>query len=213
MGRPKGSKNKVQKVATKHPSKLAVHFSSKRGDHGTPQWLFDRLNERFKFKMDLAASGKNKLCDKYFSEKDNGLELTWPKGWSWCNPPYGKSLIYWAKKAYEQSEEGRDCIMLLPARTDTKWFHQYILPFASAVIFIRGRLTFKGEPASAPFPSMLVVWKKREAGVDISIKTISKAKEIKDGKPGKSKRPIQGKLQNFRGKRNLHDNASSQPSA
>lgn len=179
----------AKKTATKkHPSKLAVHFSSKRGDHPTPDWLYAYTDKKFKFKMDLAASAGNKKHDKFFSVKEDALQQTWPKGYSWVNPPYGKGLVNWAKKAHEQSLEGRNSVMLLPARTDTKWYHKYVLPFAKQIVFIEGRLTFKGSKDGAPFPSMLVIWAKRDKE-DIEMRALSKEKrlEIEGGKKGRSK--------------------------
>jgi site-specific DNA-methyltransferase (adenine-specific) len=123
----------------------------------TPRDLFNRLNEQYKFDLDVAASSGNHLCKEWFGldhedeSRRDGLTADW-YGHVWCNPPYGRVIKDWVKKASEHHDL---VVMLLPARTDTKWFHELVLPNAK-VTFIKGRLKFGGSKVGAPFPSMLV---------------------------------------------------------
>jgi len=132
-------------------------MSSERQDWETPQDLFDALNEEFKFTLDAAASKENAKVTNYYDERLDGLSLPWP-GNVWLNPPYGRAIKYWIEKAYEESRtNARTVVVLMPARTDTAYFHDYVMK-AWEIRFIRGRLKFVGAPASAPFPSMIVVF-------------------------------------------------------
>lgn len=132
-------------------------FSSKSNDWATPQDLFDKLNDEFHFTLDVCAIPENARCEHYYSPEQDGLLQHW-EGTVWCNPPYGRKIGLWVKKAYESviRDDGTTVVMLLPARTDTKWFHEYILPYGQ-IRFIRGRLKFGDSKNSAPFPSMIVV--------------------------------------------------------
>lgn len=133
-----------------------VMFSSKSDIWETPQGLFDKLNSEFGFTLDAAALPDNAKCPSYYTPKDDGLIKPWT-GTIWCNPPYGRTVGDWVRKAYETSLNGVTVVMLLPARTDTKWFHDFIYGKAE-VRFLRGRLKFGGSKNSAPFPSMIVVF-------------------------------------------------------
>ena len=138
-----------------------VMFSSKTDLWETPQDLFDELNDEFGFDIDVCATPQNAKCEKYYTKEDNGLNQPWD-GVVWCNPPYGREIGKWVKKAYETNlRENNYIVMLLPARTDTKWFHDYIYGKAE-IRFIRGRLKFGGSKNSAPFPSMVVVFRPKE---------------------------------------------------
>lgn len=134
----------------------AVMFSSKSPDWETPQDFFDRLNAEFNFDLDVCATSDNAKCEKYFSPLDNALAQKW-EGICWMNPPYGRQIQRWVKKAYESSLEGATVVCLLPARTDTRWFHRYCL--AGEIKFIKGRLKFGKDSGNAPFPSMIVVFR------------------------------------------------------
>lgn len=138
-------------------SKLNACFLSNKEDWATPQWLFDELNHEFRFTIDAAASRDNAKCNRYFTKQTDGLSNVW-SGTVWCNPPYGKGIIDWVKKAYESQKDGVTTVMLLPARTDTKWFHEYVLGKAE-VRFLRGRIRFEGSSYNAPFPSILVIFR------------------------------------------------------
>lgn len=133
-------------------------FSSKSNDWATPQDLFDKLNDEFHFTLDVCAIPENAKCEHYYSPEQDGLLQHW-EGTVWCNPPYGRKIGLWVKKAYESviRDDETTVVMLLPARTDTKWFHEYILPYGQ-IRFIRGRIKFGDSKNSAPFPSMIVVF-------------------------------------------------------
>lgn len=133
-----------------------VMFSSKTDMWATPQDFFDKLNEEFDFNVDVCAIPENAKCEKFFSPEVDGLKQEW-KGVCWCNPPYGREIGKWVEKAYIASTWGATVVMLLPARTDTKWFHEYIYNKAE-IRFIKGRLKFGNSKTAAPFPSMVVIF-------------------------------------------------------
>ena len=133
-----------------------VLFSSKSVVWETPQDLFDKLNAEFHFDLDVCALPENAKCEKYYTPEDDGLLQPW-NGVCWCNPPYGRTIGKWIQKAYETFAGGGTVVMLLPARTDTKWFHEYIYNKAE-IRFIKGRLKFGNSKNAAPFPSMIVVF-------------------------------------------------------
>lgn len=114
-------------------------FSSKTDLWATPQDFFDKLNDEFHFDLDVCAIPENAKCQRYYTPEQDGLVQEW-NGVCWCNPPYGRSIGKWVKKAYENKST---VVCLLPARTDTKWFHDYILGKAE-IRFVRGRLRFGG---------------------------------------------------------------------
>lgn len=135
-----------------------VMFSSKSDLWSTPQELFDELNAEFGFTLDTCALPENAKCARYYTPEINGLVQKW-EGVCWCNPPYGRQIGKWVQKA---ATTNALVVMLLPARTDTKWFHDYIYHKSNvAVRFIRGRLKFGGAQSSAPFPSMVVIFNGR----------------------------------------------------
>ena len=131
-------------------------FSSKTDLWETPQDLFDKLNNEFHFTLDVCATQENAKCDSFYTKEQDGLSQPW-KGVVWCNPPYGKQIGSWVRRGFFASLSGNTVVMLLPARTDTRWFHEYIYGKAE-IRFIRGRLKFGGSKNSAPFPSMVVVF-------------------------------------------------------
>jgi len=136
-----------------------VMFSSKTDMWETPQYFFDSLDNEFHFGLDVCATPENAKCSKYFTVADNGLDKEWSgNGNIWCNPPYGREIGKWVKKASEESKTGETVVMLLPARTDTKWFHDYIYGKAETR-FVKGRIKFGGSNNSAPFPSMVVIFR------------------------------------------------------
>lgn len=134
-----------------------VMFSSKTDMWATPQAFFDQLNEEFHFTVDVCAIPENAKCEKFFTPEINGLKQEW-EGVCWCNPPYGREIGKWVEKAYIASTWGATVVMLLPARTDTKWFHEYIYN-KSEIRFVKGRLKFGNSKTAAPFPSMVVIFK------------------------------------------------------
>ena len=139
-----------------------VMFSSKTDLWETPQEFFDKLNQEFHFNLDACALPENAKCEYYYTPEQDGLSQPW-NGVVWCNPPYGREIGRWVEKAYHSAAEGEAVVvMLLPARTDTKWFHKYIYNKAK-VRFIKGRLKFGGSKNSAPFPSMVVIFRPKAA--------------------------------------------------
>ena len=138
-----------------------VMFSSKKEDWETPQDFFDKLSEEFHFTLDAAASLENAKCANYFTKEQDGLAKSWGGQVVWLNPPYGRYTTgLWVKKAYEEHQRtGCTVVMLLPARTDTIWFHNYILGKAE-IRFVKGRLKFGGGKDPAPFPSLVAIMKK-----------------------------------------------------
>lgn len=131
-------------------------FTSNTDMWATPQALFDSLNAEFNFTVDVCAVPENAKCAKFFSPQIDGLSQEW-NGVCWCNPPYGREIGKWVRKAFISYLHGAKVVMLLPARTDTKWFHDYIYGKAE-IRFIRGRLKFNDGKGSAPFPSMVVIF-------------------------------------------------------
>ena len=137
-------------------------FSSKTEEWATPQLFFDELNAKYNFTLDPCADETNHKCERFFTKQQNGLEQSWDGETVFCNPPYGrKTTPLWVKKCYTEVHDGNcPCVVaLLPARTDTRWFHQYINHKAE-VDFIKGRLKFGDGKNPAPFPSMVVVFQK-----------------------------------------------------
>ena len=134
---------------------MSVHFSSKTDMWATPQAFFDKYNDIYKFDLDVCATRENAKCEKYFTEEDDGLAQEWT-GVCFMNPPYGREIIRWMKKAYESSLRGATVVCLVPARTDTKWWHEYAM--MGEIEFIRGRLKFGDAKNSAPFPSAVVIF-------------------------------------------------------
>ncbi len=133
-------------------------FSSKKSDWETPQDFFDKLNGEFNFTLDPCACPENAKCTKYFTVKQDGLKQDWGGETVFCNPPYGRQIKDWVKKAYcESIKPNTVVVMLIPSRTDTAYFHDYILPYAE-IRFIRGRLKFGESKNAAPFPSMVVIF-------------------------------------------------------
>lgn len=136
-------------------------FSSATDEWFTPIDFYNKLNAEFDFNLDPCATEINHKCEKYFTKEDDGLLQSWGGHNVFCNPPYGRKIGAWVEKAYKEAKKDNTLIvMLLPARTDTKWFHNFIYNKAE-IRFIKGRLKFGGCKNSAPFPSMLVIYRER----------------------------------------------------
>lgn len=135
-----------------------VHFSSKTVEWPTPQGLYDELDDEFGFTLDPCATDENAKCKKYFTEADDGLEQDWGEEVIFMNPPYGPGIGNWMKKAHASSLKGATVACLVPARTDTRWWHDYAMN-ASEIKFVKGRLRFGAAANSAPFPSAIVVFR------------------------------------------------------
>lgn len=148
-------------------------LSSQNMDWCTPKDFFDNLNKEFSFVLDAAATDKSAKCERYYTPETDGLKSSWDCGGAvFCNPPYGRQIGKWVQKAYEESKIGTTIVLLIPSRTDTIWFHEYIYNKAE-IRFVRGRLIFTdedgnpnfskdGKPISAPFPSMVVVYNNKD---------------------------------------------------
>lgn len=137
---------------------MKVHYSSNSNEWATPQGFFDGLDAQFNFTLDPCATKETAKCKKFYTKEDDGLAQSWDNEIVFCNPPYGREIKHWVKKASEA--KGGIVVMLIPARTDTTYFHDYIYGKAE-IRFIRGRIKFKqeGKPsAPAQFPSMLVIF-------------------------------------------------------
>lgn len=130
-------------------------FTSRTCEWETPQALFNALDARYHFDIDVCARAGNAKCKRFFSPEEDGLVQEW-QGACWMNPPYGREIVKWVRKAYETSLRGGTVVCLLPARTDTTWWHEYCM--RGKIEFIRGRLKFGGAKNSAPFPSAIVVF-------------------------------------------------------
>lgn len=136
-----------------------VTFSSRSDNWATPIDFFNKLNEEFHFNLDPCANAENHKCDRYFTKEQDGLNQNWEGSRVFCNPPYGKEINKWVLKCSEESKKNNTLVvMLIPARTDTRWFHDYIYEKAE-IRFIKGRLKFGESKNPAPFPSMIVVFK------------------------------------------------------
>ena len=135
-----------------------VHFSSLTDLWETPQDTFDALNKEFNLNLDVCASIENAKLTEFYDKEMNGLVQSWIGRRCWMNPPYGREIGAWVEKA--ATGGAAVVVALLPARTDTRWFHNWIYNKANVEIrLIKGRLKFGGHKNSAPFPSMIVVFK------------------------------------------------------
>ena len=134
-------------------------FSSANEVWATPQDFFDKLNDEFGFDLDPCALPENAKCPVFFTPEEDGLKQDWSGEIVFCNPPYGRNIIQWCKKCYEESRKpNTTVVMLVHARTDTKWFHEWVYG-KSEIRFVRGRLKFGDSKNSAPFPSMVVIYR------------------------------------------------------
>lgn len=150
----------------------SVHFSSKTDEWSTPDDFFAKVVAEFgPFDLDPCATAENAKAPKYYTKEQDGLSRDW-FGRVWCNPPYGRAIGNWVREAsawtqtvrYPEGAPGGAelVVMLLPARTDTRWWHSYIVgrSISPEVRFIKGRLKFGGAKNSAPFPSALVIFRR-----------------------------------------------------
>ena len=136
---------------------LTTQFSSQTDEWATPQPLFDDHNAEFGFTLDVCANAENSKCLKFFTKADDGLAQDWSNDVCWMNPPYGRQIGHWIRKAYESAQQGATVVCLVPARTDTQWWHQYAIH--GEVRFLEGRLKFGDGKNSAPFPSAIVIFR------------------------------------------------------
>ncbi len=143
-----------------------VHFSSKEQTWETPQDFFDKLNNEFNFTLDPCCTEATAKCKKFFTEKENGLKQDWSNDVAFMNPPYGREIKKWVKKAHDEALKGATVVCLIPSRTDTQYWHDWIFPAQKAgyceIRFLKGRLKFGNAKNSAPFPSAVIVYKKED---------------------------------------------------
>jgi phage N-6-adenine-methyltransferase len=130
-------------------------FSSLTPEWPTPAGVFQALNERHQFTLDACATPDNAKCKRYFTPEQDALRQEW-SGTIWCNPPYGRAIGKWLRKAWESSQQGATVVCLVPSRTDARWWHTWCM--RGAIFFIRGRLKFGDAQNAAPFPSAVVVF-------------------------------------------------------
>ncbi len=136
-------------------------FSSQSDEWETPEDFYQALHEEFNFTLDPCSTHDNHKCSKYYTIEDDGLSKSWEGETVFVNPPYGRVIGEWVKKCYEESKHAT-VVLLMPARTDTRYFHDYIYYDADEIRFLRGRLKFINRSlltaSPAPFPSMVVVF-------------------------------------------------------
>lgn len=139
-----------------------VLFSSKCEDWETPINLFNDLDHEFHFTLDPCANKFNYKCEKYYDLNDNGLLQDWSNNVVFCNPPYGRKIYFWVKKCYEEFKKGTTVVLLIPSRTDTKYFHEFLYNKPNVELrFLKGRLKFNNSIHCAPFPSLIAIFKGR----------------------------------------------------
>lgn len=137
--------------------KTETLFSKASDEWETPPALFAAYDALYHFTLDACATAENAKCERYFTKEQDGLRQDWGGQTVWCNPPYGRGIRAWIVKAWEESRKpGTRVVMLLPARTDTAWFHDYAMK--GKVQFLKGRLRFNGAETNAPFPSIIVIF-------------------------------------------------------
>ena len=155
-------------------------FSSKSSEWGTPPDFFDALHREFAFSLDACALPQNAKCRYYFTPQQDGLKQRW-RGACWCNPPYGREVGKWIEKAIQSAREGATVVCLLPARTDTRWWHEMVLPCATEIRFVRGlRFQDSGGRSSvhtARFASVLVVFRPPPQPERLVLKSIAQKQE------------------------------------
>ena len=136
-------------------------YSCRTDEWSTPQYLFDALNDEFNFTLDPCATTHNAKCSRYFTREQDGLRQDWSQHRVFCNPPYGRQMREWAKKCCEAAASGALVALLAHARTDTIWFQDWVYNKASEIRFVRGRLKFGAGTQSAPFPSLIAVYRSK----------------------------------------------------
>jgi phage N-6-adenine-methyltransferase len=134
-------------------------FSSEDNTWETPIEFFNELNREFNFTLDPCCETSTAKCSKYYTKEDDGLSKNWQGETVFCNPPYGREIYDWVEKcSVEGNKPNTTVVMLIPSRTDTRWFHEFIHGKAE-IRFIKGRLKFGNSKNSAPFPSMVVIFR------------------------------------------------------
>ena len=138
---------------------MNVHYTSKSDEWATPQELFDKLAARYgPFTLDPCATQSNAKCEKFYTVDDDGLVQSWAGERVFMNPPYGRVIGKWIEKAYRESLNGAMVVCLIPARTDTTYWHDYVMK-ADEIVLLRGRVRFVGGKSCAPFPSAVIIFR------------------------------------------------------
>lgn len=140
---------------------MAIHeslYSSRSEEWPTPQSFYDKLNAEFNFTLDPCATDENHKAPTYFTKEQDGLKQDWGTHTVFCNPPYGKEIGRWCFKAWTAAQAGATVVLLVHARTDTRWFHEHVYGKAE-LRFVRGRLKFGDGKQSAPFPSLVAIYR------------------------------------------------------
>ena len=167
----------------------SVHFRSRSDMWVTPQDLFEELNAEFGFDLDVSALPENAKCPRFFTPKDDGLKQEWT-GTCWMNPPYGRTVGKWIEKArFSAEENGATVVCLLPARTDTSWWHEQIAPYLGERVearFLKGRLKFGDQDNSAPFPSVVVIFHGNPLKKNIALKQQARQRSVTGDNTGTS---------------------------
>jgi phage N-6-adenine-methyltransferase len=132
-------------------------FTSRTEEWETPNYVFLPLNREYKFQVDVCATSENAKCRIYFDRSVDGLKREWSPFRCWMNPPYGRDIAKWMKKAFNESQRGALVVCLIPSITDTKWWHDWVMK-ASEIRFVTGRISFGNSKNSAPFPSCIVIY-------------------------------------------------------
>ena len=146
-------------------NKHKIHFSSDDQSWETPQYFYNQTDKEFNFTLDPCCTKETAKCDHYFTKEDNGLAESWQDHIVFMNPPYGREIKHWIKKAHDEFLKGSCTIVaLIPSRTDTRYWHDYIFPLyyenRIEIRFLKGRLKFGNSKNSAPFPSALIIFKR-----------------------------------------------------
>jgi len=132
-------------------------FTSRSATWETPDAAYSELDAEYGFTIDVCAEPHTSKCKRYYTKEDDALGRSWAGEVCWMNPPYGRQIGRWVRKAYEESQGGATVVCLIPSRTDTAWWHDYVM--RGEVYVIRGRLRFGDATNGAPFPSAVVVFK------------------------------------------------------
>lgn len=147
----------LRPASGRNSSRLDVHFSSATEEWATPQALFDQLDREFHFTLDVCSTDQNAKCPRHFTKEDDGLSQNWGRSTVWMNPPYGRVIGSWMRKAWLSAKAGATVVCLVPARTDTNWWHDYAM--LGEIRLIKGRVKFGDAKTGAPFPSALIVFR------------------------------------------------------
>ena len=135
-----------------------VLYSSRSEEWATPLTFFAELDREFGFTLDPCATRQNAKCSTFYTKSENGLDQDWGDHIVFCNPPYGRNISLWARKCFEAAEQGATIVLLVHSRTDTRFFHDWIYGKAE-LRFVRGRLKFGDGKQSAPFPSLVAIYR------------------------------------------------------